>query len=124
MTRFGTLIAWRAHGPIIGRASRWTAMAGACGPCQLLGPNCHVEESPSTASIDHGSPSNPGTQRQVGVEVGLNFKQVLDDLNVRRNTWWGYGFHVFFDNFRIPFTAVGYRYDLNHGKWHGPNSGN
>jgi len=70
------------------------------------------------------NPSNPGTQRQVGVEVGLNFKQILDDLNVRRNTWWGYGLHVFFDNIRIPFSAVGYRYDLNHGKWHGPNSGN
>ena len=71
-----------------------------------------------------GNPSDPGTQRQVGFEVGLDFKQMLDDLNVRRNTWWGYGLHVAFDNIRMPFTAVGYRYDMNHGRWHGPNAGN
>jgi len=53
-----------------------------------------------------------------------DFKQMLDDLNVRRNTWWGYGLHVVFDNMRIPFTAVGFRYDVNHGRWHGPNAGN
>jgi len=71
-----------------------------------------------------GDPSDPGTQRQVGFEVGLDFRQILDDLNVRRNTWWGYGLHVVFDNFRVPFTAVGYRYDMNHRRWHGPNAGN
>ncbi len=70
-----------------------------------------------------GDPSNSGTQRQVGFEVGLNFKQILVDLNVRRNTWWGYGLHVVFDNVRIPYTAVGFRYDMNHGRWHGPNAG-
>ena len=71
-----------------------------------------------------GYPSDTGTERRVGFEVGLDFKQVLDDLNVRRNTWWGYGLHVVFDNVRIPYTAVGYRYDLNHGRWYGPNAGN
>ena len=28
------------------------------------------------------------------------------------------------DNIRFPFTAVGMRVDLNHGKRHGPNNGN
>jgi hypothetical protein len=43
---------------------------------------------------------------------------------VKRSTWWGYGLHLIADNVRFPFTAVGMRYDLNHGKWHGPNTGN
>jgi hypothetical protein len=80
-------------------------------------------------SLTYGTRGYPGdggseTQRRVGFEVGLDFKQMLDDLNVRRNTWWGYGLHVVFDNLRIPFTAVGFRYDVNHGRWHGPNAGN
>jgi len=70
-----------------------------------------------------GYPSDPNRQRQVGVEVGLNFKQILDDLNVRRDKWWGYGLHVVLDNIRFPYTAGGYFYDLNHGRWHGPNAG-
>jgi Predicted periplasmic lipoprotein (DUF2279) len=63
-------------------------------------------------------------QRQVGFEVGLNFQQILNDLGVKRNTWWGYSLHLIGDNIRFPFTAVGMRFDLNRGKWHGPNSGN
>jgi hypothetical protein len=62
-------------------------------------------------------------QRQVGFEVGLNLQQILNDLGVKRNTWWGYALHLV-DYVRLPYTAVGMRYDLNHGKWHGPNSGN
>ena len=41
-----------------------------------------------------------------------------------RKTWWGYGLHIVFDNFRLPFTAVGFRYDLNHGKWTVPDNSN
>src|SRR5262249_42316557 len=55
-----------------------------------------------------GYPSDPNKQRQVGFEIGLNFKQILDDLNVRRDKWWGYGLHLLFDNIRIPYTAGGY----------------
>jgi uncharacterized protein YfiM (DUF2279 family) len=63
-------------------------------------------------------------QRLVGFEVGLNLQQILNDLGVRRNTWWGYSLHLFGDYIRFPFTAVGMRLNLNSGKWHGPNSGN
>ena len=63
-------------------------------------------------------------QRQVGLEVGLNLQRILSDTGVRRNTWWGYSLHLVADNVRFPFTAVGMRYDLNHGSWHGPNNGN
>ena len=63
-------------------------------------------------------------QRQLGFEIGLNFQQILNDVGVKRNTWWGYSLHLFADNIRFPFTAVGMRVDVNRGKWHGPNSGN
>jgi hypothetical protein len=63
-------------------------------------------------------------ERQVGIEIGLNFQKILDDVGVRRTTWWGYALHTVFDNIRIPFTSVGMRYDLNHGEWHGPDNGN
>jgi hypothetical protein len=63
-------------------------------------------------------------QRQLGLEIGLNLQQILVDVGVNRSTWWGYALHVVGDNVRFPYTAFGMRYDLNHGKWHGPNAGN
>jgi predicted lipoprotein DUF2279 len=63
-------------------------------------------------------------ERQVGLEIGLNFRVILDDLGAQRNTWWGYTLHLIFDNFRVPFTSVGFQYDLNSGKWTGPGNGN
>ena len=63
-------------------------------------------------------------QRLLGFEIGLNLQQILNDIGVKRNTWWGYPLHLLGDNVRFPFTAVGFRLDLNSGKWHGPNSGN
>jgi hypothetical protein len=63
-------------------------------------------------------------QRLVGFEFGLNLEEMLNAVNARRDTWWGYALHVVGDNIRIPYTAVGMRYDLNHDQWHGPNNGN
>lgn len=80
-------------------------------------------------SITYGSKGYPsGTpalrERQVGFEIGIDFETILNDLGVRRKTWWGYTLHIAIDNFRIPYTSVGYRYDLNHDKWTGPDNGN
>ncbi|PYN34665.1 MAG: hypothetical protein DME01_14395 [Candidatus Rokuibacteriota bacterium] len=80
-------------------------------------------------SATYGTKGYPGgapdaRERQVGFEIGLNFRVILNDLGARRNTWWGYTLHIVFDNFRVPFTSVGYRYDLNHNKWIGPDNGN
>jgi len=80
-------------------------------------------------SVTYGSKFYPSgapdlRERQVGFEIGLNFEEILDSLGVRRNTWWGYGLHVVFDNVRFPFTSVGFQYDLNHGRWYGPGNGN
>jgi hypothetical protein len=63
-------------------------------------------------------------QRQIGLEIGLNLEEILNTFGVRRDTWWGTSLHLVADNIRFPFTAVGFRYDLNHHKWRGPNTGN
>jgi predicted lipoprotein DUF2279 len=63
-------------------------------------------------------------QRQLGIEIGLSLEEILNSAGARRDTWWGATLHILGDNIRFPFTALGFRYDLNHGKWHGPNSGN
>ena len=63
-------------------------------------------------------------QRLVGIEIGLNLQQILNDVGVKKDTWWGFGLHLFADNIRFPYTGIGMRYDLNKGKWHGPNNGN
>jgi hypothetical protein len=63
-------------------------------------------------------------ERQVGVEIGLNLEEILNSVGVRRNTWWGYALHVVLDNVRLPFTSVGFQYDLNSGQWFGPGNGN
>jgi uncharacterized protein YfiM (DUF2279 family) len=62
-------------------------------------------------------------ERQVGFEIGLNLAIILNDLGVRRDTWWGYALHVVCDNVRVPFTSVGFRYDLNSKRWRGPDNG-
>ncbi len=69
-----------------------------------------------------GTPADQ--QRQVGLEIGLNFEEMLNAARVGRDTWWGYGLHLVADNIRFPYTAVGIRHDLNHGAWRGPNNGN
>jgi hypothetical protein len=63
-------------------------------------------------------------QRQLGFEIGLNLQQILNDVGVKKDTWWGYPLHLVADNVRFPYTAFGMRVDLNRGKWHGPNNGN
>lgn len=72
-----------------------------------------------------GYPSDEAEQqRQIGLELGLNLEEILNTFGVQRDTWWGTTLHLAADNIRFPFTAVGFRYDLNHHKWHGPNTGN
>lgn len=63
-------------------------------------------------------------QRQIGIELGINFGEVLKALHVPPKKWWGVILYTFFDIVRIPYTAWGFRYDLNNGKWYGPDTGN
>jgi hypothetical protein len=62
-------------------------------------------------------------QRLIGLEVGLNFGEILRAIRLPEKTWWGEIIYLAFDSIRIPYTAVGLRYDLNGGAWHGPTAG-
>lgn len=69
-------------------------------------------------------PARPDRQRNVGIDVGLNMPEILSAVGVPENTWWGVILYKGLNLLRVPFTAVGIRYDLNHKKWHGPDTGN
>lgn len=89
-----------------------------------IGPLRYVLISATYGTKGYPSGAPASRERQVGIEIGVNFDRILTDLGVRRSTWWGYTLHIIFDNFRVPFTAVGFRYDLNSGRWIGPDNGN
>jgi uncharacterized protein YfiM (DUF2279 family) len=79
-------------------------------------------------SMTYGSKGYPYSepdvrQRQIGIEVGINFREVLTALHVPPHRWWGVVLYTFFDVIRLPYTAGGFRYDLNHHKWYGPDIG-
>lgn len=62
-------------------------------------------------------------ERQVGIEVGLHVTELLRAAGVPENRWWSRPLFFLLDVFRIPYTAIGLRYDLNHHLWRGPNTG-
>ena len=63
-------------------------------------------------------------QRQIGVELGINFPEILTAIGVSDQKWWGRALYMIFNFVRIPYTAIGFRYDLNHHRWDGPDAGN
>jgi Predicted periplasmic lipoprotein (DUF2279) len=68
--------------------------------------------------------SNPDIrERQIGLFVGINFVEVLRAAGVPEKEWWGKTLYFLFDVIRIPYTQIGYQYDINHGRWHGPTIG-
>ncbi|HEY6929379.1 MAG TPA: DUF2279 domain-containing protein [Thermoanaerobaculia bacterium] len=60
-------------------------------------------------------------QRNIGIEIGINFAEICRGLGLSEQTWWGQSIIQFFEHFRVPYTGWGIRYDLNAGKWHGPD---
>lgn len=62
-------------------------------------------------------------ERQVGIELGLHVTEILRAAGVRNDRWWLRVLFVILDSVRIPYTAVGFQYDLNHRKWRGPGIG-
>jgi len=62
-------------------------------------------------------------ERQVGLEVGLNVAELARAVGVPENRWWGRIALIILDIVRIPYTAIGVRYDINHRKWIGPDTG-
>lgn len=82
------------------------------------------------ASVTYGTkgygyaPPLPVQERLLGFEVGLNMPEILNAVGVTETSWWGSLLHKALNFFRIPYTSFGFRYDLNHGRWHGPDTGN
>jgi hypothetical protein len=62
-------------------------------------------------------------ERNIGVDIGLNMPEILLAVGVPKEKWWGRLLLTFFEYIRVPYTAYGYQYDLNHGHWHGPSTG-
>jgi hypothetical protein len=59
-------------------------------------------------------------QRNVGVQIGVNLYEVAEAAGVPASTWWGKPLLFFLRYFEVPYSALGFAYDLNHGRWHGP----
>lgn len=74
-----------------------------------------------TNGYNHGSPEI--RQRLIGIELGVNFSEILRALGVPEKTIWGEALYFFFETIRIANTAIGFRYDLNHAQWFGPTTG-
>ena len=65
----------------------------------------------------------PLRQRNVGIELGLNLREVLLAVGVPEKKWWGKVLLAIGTYFRFPYTSLGWHYDLNHGTWSGPDTG-
>jgi len=68
-----------------------------------------------TNGYNHASPEL--RQRLVGLEIGIHFSEILRALGVPKEPIWGELIYFFFDTIRLPYTAIGVRFDLNHNKW-------
>ena len=62
-------------------------------------------------------------QQQIGIEIGVNFPEILTAAGVKDTTWWGRALFILFNTLRIPYTQIGYRYDFVHQMWLGPDIG-
>ena len=60
--------------------------------------------------------------QEVGLEVGLNFPEILKAAGVSNETWWGDTLLRAFSFLRIPFTQVGAYYNFKNHKWYGPGA--
>ena len=67
-------------------------------------------------------PPLPSRYQQAGIELGINFPAILDELKVPKEKWWGQGLYAFFNFFRIPYTQVGTYYNFKNKKWYGPSA--
>ncbi len=65
----------------------------------------------------------PVRERNVGIEAGLNLREVLLGMGVPEKKWWGRVLLAIGTYFRFPYTSFGWHYDLNHGRWRGPDTG-
>jgi hypothetical protein len=65
----------------------------------------------------------PLRQRNLGIEIGLNLREILLAVGVPEKPLWGKVLLTIATYFRFPYTSFGWHYDLNHGTWSGPDTG-
>ncbi|MDL2718353.1 MAG: DUF2279 domain-containing protein [Acidobacteriota bacterium] len=65
----------------------------------------------------------PLRERNVGLELGLNLREILVAAGVSEKPLWGKVLLGIATYFRFPYTSFGWHYDLNHGTWSGPDTG-
>lgn len=65
----------------------------------------------------------PLRERNVGLEIGVNLRELLVAVGVPSKPWWGRILLGIATYFRFPYTSFGWHYDLNHGTWSGPDTG-
>jgi Predicted periplasmic lipoprotein (DUF2279) len=62
-------------------------------------------------------------ERNLGLEIGLNFEQILRGIGVPEHRWWGKALYVIATHVRLPYTGWGIRYNFDQGRWSGPDFG-
>lgn len=62
-------------------------------------------------------------ERQLGVEIGLHLSEFARLAGLPTTHWWGRIAYFLLDTIRLPYTSIGYQYDVNHKKWRGPGIG-
>lgn len=62
-------------------------------------------------------------QRHLGLELGLNLPEILRAIGLRETKWWARPVLLFLEHFRVPYSAIGIRYDVNGRRWSGPDFG-
>ena len=65
----------------------------------------------------------PLRQRNIGIEIGLNLREILLAVGVPEKPLWGKVLLTIATYFRFPYTSFGWHYDLNHNTWSGPDTG-
>jgi hypothetical protein len=79
------------------------------------------------ASLTYGTKGYPWVeepyrQRRIGFEIALDTYEIGRALGIRPDSWWGGPTLAFLRYFRLPFTGIGFQYELNSRRWMGPNS--
>lgn len=75
------------------------------------------------ATKGYGWVEEPYRQRQLGLEVGLDVPEILRAVGLEEDRWWKRALLTVLRYLRLPYTSIGVRYDLNSGRFLGPDAG-
>ena len=87
------------------------------GPARFL----YLSATYGSKGYPYGAPDI--RERQIGIEIGLHITEIMRAVGIPEDKWYTKPFYVVLDLIRIPYTAIGMYFDINHKKWHGPSIG-